>query len=75
MVRLLLRKGADIAAKDDTDGETALHRAAEGGHKAVVYLLLERGTDIAANDECGLTAVALYGRMWARGGGTAAVGT
>lgn len=31
MVRLLLRKGADIAAKDDTDGETALHRAAEGG--------------------------------------------
>jgi ankyrin repeat protein len=35
VVWLLLKKGADVEAKGE-DGWTALIRAAEGGHKAVV---------------------------------------
>jgi len=37
-VRLLLGQGADIEAKDES-GWTPLHRAACGGHDAVVQLL------------------------------------
>jgi hypothetical protein len=37
-------------------GSTALHSAAENGHKAVVRLLLEKGADVAAKDKIGMTA-------------------
>ena len=40
VVRLLLKKGADIAAVD-CFGETALYHAAIGRHKVVTQLLLE----------------------------------
>ena len=38
VVRLLLEKGANIAAKT-SEGRTALHLAAGSGHEAVVKLL------------------------------------
>jgi ankyrin repeat protein len=42
-VWLLLKKGVDVKAKDNT-GRTALHIAAENGNEAVVRLLLEQGS-------------------------------
>jgi ankyrin repeat protein len=52
VVRLLLKKGADVAAKD-YGRSTALHHAATQGHGHVVTLLLGRMEDasIAATDE------------------------
>jgi ankyrin repeat protein len=40
----------DIAAKDG-NGETALYKAAYGGHEAVVQLLLEKGANVNAPGE------------------------
>ncbi len=40
--RLLLEKGADVAARDDA-GKTPLGYAIEGKHEAVALLLRERG--------------------------------
>jgi ankyrin repeat protein len=56
VVRLLLDRGADVAAKTEY-GWTALHWAAESGHEAVMRLLLDQGADIAAKDERGRTAL------------------
>jgi ankyrin repeat protein len=44
-MRQLLKQGVDVVA-EDSDGWTALHRAAEHGHEATVQLLLEKGADI-----------------------------
>jgi ankyrin repeat protein len=41
VVRLLLEAKADVDAKIESYGETALQLAAEEGHEAVVRLLLE----------------------------------
>jgi ankyrin repeat protein len=63
-VQLLLRKGADVAAEDDS-GQTALHLAASYGRETTVRLLLEKGTDVAAEDDNGRRALhwaASYGR-------------
>ncbi|KAL7921747.1 hypothetical protein ACQKWADRAFT_113122, partial [Trichoderma austrokoningii] len=49
IVQLLLKKGADIEAKDGW-GRTPLLWAAENGHEATVQLLLEKGADIEAKD-------------------------
>jgi len=49
VVRLLLEKGANIEARDNT-GRTALHWAAERGREEVVQLLLDKGADIEAED-------------------------
>ena len=56
MVQLLLRKGGNVAAKDD-NGWTALHFAAASGHEAVVRLLLAEGVDVATKDSLGQTAL------------------
>ena len=53
-MRLLIEKGADVAAKSEEKGETALHCAAGGGHKMAVQLLQEKGTDLAAVDNLGM---------------------
>lgn len=49
MVKLLLRKRADVATKDN-HGRTALHLAASGGHLSLVQLLLEKGSDIVTKN-------------------------
>jgi ankyrin repeat protein len=56
VVRLLLKYKADINARDN-DGRTALHRAAEKGHKGVVWLLLEHNANVNAEDTDRRTAL------------------
>jgi ankyrin repeat protein len=46
-LRALIEEGADVNAKNMW-GETALHYAAERGHKEVVELLIAKGADISA---------------------------
>src|SRR5271154_3144226 len=57
VARLLLEKGADVAAREE-DGWPALHGAADKGHEAVARLLLEKGADVVARrEEDGSTAL------------------
>ena len=42
MVKLLLDNGADINAKSN-DGDTAIIKASQYGHKETVSFLIERG--------------------------------
>src|SRR5205814_9118638 len=44
-VRILLDRGADVNARENYKGQTALMWAAAERHPAVVKLLLERGAD------------------------------
>jgi hypothetical protein len=55
-VRLLLKNGFDITAKN-FDEVKALHWAASGGHEAVVRLLLEKGANADAEGFNGQTAL------------------
>jgi len=43
---MLLDAGADVASKNKM-GETALDKAVEKGHEAVVFLLLRRGAELS----------------------------
>ena len=55
VIALLLDRGADIAARDDS-GRTPLHGAAANNTEpAVIALLLDRGADIAAKSDSGWT--------------------
>jgi ankyrin repeat protein len=63
VVKLLIKKGADVNAKDKYGG-TALMYAAQNGDKEVVKLLLEKGAKVNAKNENGWTALmfaAYYG--------------
>lgn len=48
MVELLLSEGAQIEAKDDRNGRTPLHVAAEEGSIELIILLLSKGASIKA---------------------------
>ncbi|RYP65038.1 hypothetical protein DL771_008492 [Monosporascus sp. 5C6A] len=56
IVRLLLKKGANVAAEDD-GGKTALHWAVENGHKSVAQTLWESGANVDVKDTNGWTAL------------------
>jgi ankyrin repeat protein len=58
MVRLLLRKGTDISAKD-AYGNTALHHAIQKRDKEMVMLLVESNADLASKNDIGQTALHL----------------
>jgi ankyrin repeat protein len=58
VVRLLIKKGANVNAKTE-QGRTALHGAAEEGQEATVRLLAEEGVDLTAEDESGTMAIHL----------------
>jgi ankyrin repeat protein len=57
IAKLLLDKGADINAKDNTYGDTALIHLALDGFTNAVLLLQDRGADINAKDNNGDTAL------------------
>lgn len=50
-VRELLTSDPALVRVKDAEGATALHYAAEHGHREIVKLLLERGADINARDD------------------------
>lgn len=56
VMRLLLRNGADVNAKNHR-GETPLHLAASDGEASRIRLLIESGADINAVDRHGWTAL------------------
>lgn len=64
IIRLLLRKGADIESKDKNK-KTALHHSSRYGTLPVFQLLLENGADVKSVSDFGQTALhvaSVYGR-------------
>ncbi|KAG8466107.1 hypothetical protein KFE25_001863 [Diacronema lutheri] len=59
LVALLLDAGSELDAYHTHDGRTALHRAADAGHGAVVQLLLERRASALAATTDGATPLHL----------------
>jgi len=58
VTRLLIEKGADVSAKDET-GWTALMAAAKakGDHADIVKLLIKNGAEVNAKNDRGVTAL------------------
>ncbi|KAK1765324.1 ankyrin repeat-containing domain protein [Phialemonium atrogriseum] len=61
VVELLLEKGADTEARDES-GKTPLQWAAENSQEGIVRLLLEKGANTEARDISGMTL--LQGAAW-----------
>lgn len=57
-VKELMSRGAPVNGKNKS-GETALHVAAEAGHKEIVDLLLKAGATVDAKNDCKRTPLAL----------------
>jgi ankyrin repeat protein len=53
IVKLLLKKGAEIEAKDSKYGQTSLLWAAKNGYEAVIKLLVEKGANIKSKGSDG----------------------
>ena len=71
-VQNLLDAGADINAKDDNEGQTALMFAASGGHTATIQALLDAGVNVDAKTKRGVTALVMTeGKAELLGGGMA----
>jgi ankyrin repeat protein len=62
-VQQLLGQGANIEARQEVSGGTALIRASMMGYIAVVRLLLAKGANIEARDKNGDTALTLAAMM------------
>jgi hypothetical protein len=62
VVRLLLKKGADLESKDRKYGLAPLSCAAESGHKAVVKLLVEKGAKLDSKSKHGQTSLSWAAR-------------
>lgn len=60
VVRLLLERGADFNANEDSEGFHALFWAVRYGHGEVVKVLIEKGADVNAKDKGGASLL-----MWA----------
>ncbi len=56
VARLLIKKGADVNAKNN-DGETALMLASLNGNFEAANLLIEKGADVNAKSNKGKTAL------------------
>jgi ankyrin repeat protein len=52
-----LKKGADVNAKDEFYGNTALQEASFGGYENIVRLLIENGADVNIKGKGGLAAL------------------
>jgi len=57
-VRKFLEEGAEVDSVDKY-GFTALHLAADRGHKEIVQILLEKGANVGVKDPDGETAISL----------------
>ena len=57
--RLLLERGADLEAREQKRGQTALMWAAADGHSRTVETLIDLGADVNAASRRGLTALHL----------------
>ncbi len=60
---LLIKNGAKVAAKSDSNGWTPLHRAAFASNKEVAQLLVAEGADVNAKDKLGNAAL-YYAAGW-----------
>ena len=58
-LKAILQANPDLAFSKDNEGCTALHRAAEHGHKNVAELLLANKAEVDAKDNFGVTALSL----------------
>ena len=56
MLKVLIEVGVDLNAQNDR-GETALHKAAQGGEVAALKILIGAGADLNAQDNDGKTAL------------------
>ena len=55
LVELLLENGADVHARNNTLGDTPLHRACYFAHSKIVKMLLEHGAQMDAKSKNGST--------------------
>lgn len=59
IVLYLLKQGVDVNLRDITNGQTALHVAAQVGNIQIVQMLLSYGADVNSKDKNGSTPVML----------------